>query len=304
MQSNDPTLALLTGAPQELPSHSEESTSNRLSEETISTPERDAMTIENLADEPRIELVVDDYDQLIENIDDVSSIFYLRERLQQMGAMFSPSGELKVYGHPSPRSEFEQMLRLGPMYAEQWNMFFLNGQTTDSDNTAEMWPDLRTLKKMLISEGLTFGPAHVRLTYGTSEGKMRRLGDTYDELRKQWLAMMALRLPAYDCEELAIPSGGSSDSDSGSLVSTDEDMHEVGTDISRTFDIASCVHRSRNSGVPRNIGWRFSDDIDPGSVSSTLKDRKDENPDGTGGDPSENLEIASPSTQALNRSSI
>jgi len=49
-------------------------------------------------------------------LDELAEILHLRGRLQQMGATFSDNGELLTYGNPYASTEFQIMLRLGPMY--------------------------------------------------------------------------------------------------------------------------------------------------------------------------------------------
>ncbi|CAN9295991.1 unnamed protein product [Alternaria alternata] len=100
MQAHEEALALLTSAPQKT-SHA--SMENLLS---IYGAQRDVIY----------------YRKTI--LEELSEILHLRGHLQQMGATFSDKGEMLTYGNPSSPKEFEAMIRLGPLYDDQWNSFF------------------------------------------------------------------------------------------------------------------------------------------------------------------------------------
>ncbi|KAF1939218.1 hypothetical protein EJ02DRAFT_294161, partial [Clathrospora elynae] len=207
-------------------------------------------------------------------LDDLSDILHLRGRLQQMGATFSSSGELVTYGNPSSPEEFEQQLRLGPMYEEQWSMFFIEGHMPVADTNGHMWSDLRTLKKVLQNEGIVFGVAHQRYSFGDSSNRLRRLCCVYDELRNEWLVMMQIGLPLhYDGELEDLVEEYAPEGDSGfveGIVRDDADI--VQHDHSPSFDTASRTqYPRRSSGIPRNIGWRFSDDFTPMPSSNSWR---------------------------------
>lgn len=120
------------------------------------------------------------------NLGDLSYILQYRGRLQEMGSTFSPEGELLTYGNPSLNTDLQQMLRLGSLYEQLWNLFFDDGNENSPDKA--LWPDLRVLKKMLQNEGVQFGSYHKRLNYGNLYPKIIRLSDQYDVLHAEWLA--------------------------------------------------------------------------------------------------------------------
>ena len=133
----------------------------------------------------------------IPNLDDLSQMLHVRGRLQDMGTTSSPEGEMLTYGNPPLNAELEQMLRLGSMYDEQWNMFFRGGNTADMAGN-ELWPDLKVLKKMLQNEGVSFDDTQKRLDYGTSHPKLIRLSDQYDVRYEEWLEKNILNIhPAF-----------------------------------------------------------------------------------------------------------
>ncbi|KAI4701788.1 hypothetical protein J4E89_010633 [Alternaria sp. Ai002NY15] len=199
-------------------------------------------------------------------LDELAEILNLRGRLQQMGATFSDNGELLTYGNPYASTEFQIMLRLGPMYEEQWNSFFVDNYEPPDHGGADkqLWSDLRTLKRVLRHEGIVFGREHQRYSFGDSSTKLRRLCCAYDELRIEWLTMMRSSLPALDDRQLYTLLGESSsdeDSDSGDDAKRIRDkVVVIDGEQSRDRGGRPRMLRHRSSGVPQALGWRFSDD--------------------------------------------
>jgi hypothetical protein len=212
------------------------------------------------------------------NLDDLSNFLYTRGRLQEMGCTFTPLGELISYGAPGWRDMFDDMLRLGPIYDEQWKMFFVNGESQSANECDGMWSDLKTLKKMLVNDGVTFGLEHRRITHGDMSERTIRLCNAYDDLRKIWVASISLHVPARIEEQ---SEGESSVSDTGFVEDTDSDG-----DMGHAW--ASEQRASIRSSVPRNLGWRFSDDVDPEVVPKY----RDSINDGTYEELEEALEVA------------
>ncbi|KAI4689237.1 uncharacterized protein J4E88_002587 [Alternaria novae-zelandiae] len=207
-------------------------------------------------------------------LDELAEILHLRGRLQQMGATFSDNGELLTYGNPYASTEFQTMLRLGPMYEEQWNSFFIDNYEPPEHGGADrqLWSDLRTLKRALRNEGIVFGREHQRYSFGNSSTKLRRLCCAYDGLRIEWLTMIRSSLPALGDRQLYTllgDSSGDEDSDSGDDAKRIEDKIVI-IDGEKSSDRAGRPRmlRHRSSGVPQALGWRFSDD-------STAPRRKD-----------------------------
>jgi hypothetical protein len=207
-------------------------------------------------------------------LDDLSDILHLRGRLQEMGASFSSSGELITYGNPPFPTDFEDMLKLGPMYVEQWATFFVEGYVPHSsgneDSDAYLWSDLRTLKKMLGNEGVVFGRQHQRYSFGDSSIKLRRLCCAYDELRMEWLECMRTRLPMHDDVDWTAVVDGNGDNaegDSGFVDGSSPPHHgyeNVQYDPGQAcVAIRPPIIKVRSSGVVHNVGWRFSDDLTP-----------------------------------------
>ncbi|KAI4649691.1 hypothetical protein J4E93_004011 [Alternaria ventricosa] len=199
-------------------------------------------------------------------LDELAEILHLRGRLQQMGATFSDNGELLTYGNPYASTEFQTMIRLGPMYEEQWNSFFTDNYEPPDHRGAnrQLWSDLRTLRRVLRNEGIVFGREHQRYSFGDSSTKLRRLCCAYDELRIEWLTMMRSSLPALDDRQLYTllgESSGDEDSESGDDTKRSRDRVVV-IDGEQSCDRAGRPRmlRHRSSGVPQALGWRFSDD--------------------------------------------
>lgn len=103
------------------------------------------------------------------------------------------------------------MLRIGPVYDEEWFVFFGN-QSSDktsskssdkssytssrqSEDGIELWADLRTLKKILKNEGVQFDAAHNKYPLGAVDPSLKRLCNVYDKRLKLWSATMLVRTP-------------------------------------------------------------------------------------------------------------
>jgi hypothetical protein len=264
MQSNEDTLAALTSGPEHSSKTSMESLLNSYGEQNNL---HRASTRRRTTFQPAQRTAI---------LDDLSDILHLRGRLQQMGCNFSGSGELLTYGNPPSPTDFEDMLKLGPMYEEQWATFFVEGYvpnrgSTDEESTGHMWSDLGTLKKMLQNEGVVFGREHQRYSFGDSSTKLRRLCCAYDELRMEWLEMMRTSLPAHDDADLATVVDGDG---TGEVTEGDSGFVDGSSppraDATVQYDpVRACIAgrppilQLRSSGVVRNIGWRFSDDPTP-----------------------------------------
>jgi hypothetical protein len=251
MQAREDTLALLTGSPEKTTESAMEHLLSMYGAQENLDPVREKC----------------DKTQRKTILDELSEILHLRGRLQQMGATFAINGELLTYGNPHSPSEFQAMLRLGPMYEEQWNTFFVENYVLPDygDADCQLWSDLRTLKRVLQNEGLVFSREHQRCSFGDSSTKLRRLCCAYDELRIEWLTMMRSSLPALDDTQLSTLLGGSS-SEEGSESGEDGTDSKDGTVILDNHHTSDCTGwrprkgHYRSSGVPQAVGWRFSDD--------------------------------------------
>jgi hypothetical protein len=223
------------------------------------------------------------------NLDDLRNILYTRERLEGMGCRFATNGELVKYGETNSLQEFDHMLRLGPVYDAQWQAFFDGPVTSLAHEDAALWSDLRTLKRLLKNEGVEFGWEHRRITQGDFSYRMIRLCNAYDDLRKIWSAT-AQSLPRVPITVDKQEEDNTSDThnDNGFEDDVDSEGDARGTvEIDRAFDTAQLAIQAGNS-VPRNIGWRFSDDIDEVAVDSY----RDSINDGTFEELEEALQIA------------
>jgi hypothetical protein len=238
----------------------------------------------NAEDERRVEVGLLKSPQLTPNLHNLSNLLYTRGRLQELGCSFTVMGELITYGHPDTHSEFDQMLRLGPVYDEQWSTFFSGTQDLHSEQDPDIWPDLRTLKRLLRNEGVAFGFDHQRLTHGDGREKVMHLCIVFDDLRNMWSAMRAFtRTPAPREEQIGEDTCGRYES--GGFVHHDEYGHSEPEpkSIEDGWTEAQSEGNARFSS-PRHIGWRFSDDIDQGAVaryrdsmSGTLEEELQEN---------------------------
>ena len=268
MQAHEEALALLTSAPQK--------TSNASMENLLSI----------YGAQEGCNLLHESVDTIQRKtiLEELSEILHLRGRLQQMGATFSDKGEMLTYGNPSSPNEFEAMIRLGPLYDDQWNSFFIEThEPPDSGGkNAQLWAGLRTLKKLLQNEGVVFGRQHQRYSFGDSSTRLRRLCCAYDELRNEWLVMLRTSLPARDDARLSTLLGGEeSSSESDSETSDDDNQRLNGTlilDMEAPRDITSrpVIRHHRRSSVPHNIGWRFSDDSIPRSRKNAARRSSDD----------------------------
>ena len=201
-------------------------------------------------------------------LDDLAEILNIRGRLQQMGATFDLSGALLTYGNPESTSDFESMLKLGPLYEEQWSTFFIERHVPRADES--MQSNLRTLKKMLENEGVVFGKAGQWYSFGDSNAKLRRLCCAYDKLWVEWRNLKRT-------EELSVQKGNDGD-DEASVVTDRQPVQDhdsgfvdgivqEGGVVIKPLDITGRVcqqlpsRNSSSSGIPQNIGWRFSTDL-------------------------------------------
>jgi hypothetical protein len=256
MQAHEEALALLTSTPQKTSHASMENLLSiygaqqgcNVSRESVDTIQRKTI------------------------LEELSEILHLRGHLQQMGATFSDQGEMLTYGNPSSPKEFEAMIRLGPLYDDQWNSFFIETyEPSDSGGkNAQLWAGLRTLKKLLQNEGVVFGRQHQRYSFGDSSTRLRRLCCAYDELRNEWLVMLRTSLPAQNDAQLSTLLGEESSSESDSKSSDDDNQRLnatviLGTEAPRDVTSRPVIRHHRRSSVPHNIGWRFSDDSIPRS---------------------------------------
>jgi hypothetical protein len=206
-------------------------------------------------------------EQQMSTLQDLSNLLYTRGRLQELGCTFTELGELRTYGDPSSLKEWDQLLRLGPIYDEQWGMFFSTSLPPRNNDESTMWPDLRTLKRVLGNEGVAFGHHHRRLNRASRSDKHLRLCAAYDDLHKLWLAMMTTHTP--NCAPT--PSEERED------ASSDKSIHDRGcfvyeggehSNAASKYQVVSmekpdnmqCPTKARKDR-PQNIGWRFSDDI-------------------------------------------
>ncbi|CAE7194433.1 hypothetical protein HRS9139_08733 [Pyrenophora teres f. teres] len=197
-------------------------------------------------------------------LEDITDILNLRGRLQQMGATFDPSGELLTYGNPELPSEFNSMLKLGPLYPEQWNTFFVSDYMPAAGG--DMWSELRTLKKMLNNEGVVFGQEDQRYSFGDFSAKLRRLCFAYDTLWVEWRNTMRTALPAQQVnDELDDIVDKASQVHDSRFV---DDSVQGGVEITASPNIIQQRHHplSRGDGTPHNIGWRFSAEISQSSI--------------------------------------
>jgi hypothetical protein len=209
--------------------------------------------------EQKAELLHFGSEQNMSSLQDLSNMLYTRGRLQELGCTFTAPGALLTYGHPATLHEFEQLLRLGPIYDEQWTLFFNREAVQHPDDG--MWADMRTLKRVLTNEGVEFGQDHRRLTFGSGSLKQHRLCVAYDDLYKLWSAMLPKRTVAQPHREKEETPEDSND-DSGCFM---EDYAEGDVEVETPVmdDLEHIQYESTPwDDRPRNIGWRFSDDID------------------------------------------
>ncbi|KAF3003078.1 hypothetical protein E8E13_007663 [Curvularia kusanoi] len=157
----------------------------------------------------------------------LAQFLLFRGCLQQMGVTFSPDAELVTYGNPASKAEFEQMLRLGPLYEEKREQYF-GPSNADSDRTTALWPDIRVLKRMLQNEGIRFDSMHNRLDHSGRDPKVDRLCTQYDGLLNKWIVQTRNVHPAF----------------------------RRSLEDERVFE--SVPQNSRHEPtVPRNLGWSF-----------------------------------------------
>jgi hypothetical protein len=210
-------------------------------------------------DSQRTELQLFGSEQNMSTLQDLSNLLYTRERLQELGCTFTPQGELSTFGDSTRLREVEQLLRLGPIYDEQWTMFFNSGQTPVPEEEVAMWSDMRTLKRVLANEGVTFGADHQRLNHGGGSAKPFRLCAAYDDLYKLWSAS----IPARTLTPMQESEQDDSMDDSGCYMDEESDRLAEGADDLPIQPASTGDFDDSKVNLPRNIGWRFSDDVTP-----------------------------------------
>jgi hypothetical protein len=221
----------------------------------------------------KTELMLSGSEENISTLQDLSNLLYTRGRLQELGCTFTLRGELLTYGYPASLQEFEQLLRLGPIYDEQWIALFT--ETPPSHVETALWSDLRTLKRVLSNEGVTFERDHQRLTYGNLGDKMLRLCAAYDDLWKLWNASMepskttSMAPIIEQNEDECGENNGCLTDNEGDQAKHDqkEPSHDPNTMVN--------VDLSQES-LPRNIGWRFSTDLDRAAADNTSVSSQDD----------------------------
>ncbi|KAH7411585.1 hypothetical protein DE146DRAFT_602624 [Phaeosphaeria sp. MPI-PUGE-AT-0046c] len=214
--------------------------------------------------EQKAELLHFGSEQNMSSLQDLSNMLYTRGRLQELSCTFSSPGELLTYGHPATLQEFEQLLRLGPIYDEQWTLFFHPGALSSLGDQG-MWPDIRTLKRVLTNEGVKFGQDHRRLTIGDGSSKLHRLCAAYDDLYKLWSATLPEgTLTAHREEEETLKDA---QDDSGCFMEDDVELGDGA--VEPVMDDFEYIEQEINppDNAPRNIGWRFSDDIEEATAA-------------------------------------
>jgi hypothetical protein len=194
-------------------------------------------------------------------LQDLSELLYTRGRLQELGCTFSEPGELITYGGPPSLKESEQLLRLGPIYDEQWASFFCRPDSPFPGDDPSMWSDMRTLKRVLGNEGVKFDPQHRRLSWSVGGDKIVFLCGAYDDLHKLWTASLPLIRVLPPVDEREEEELNESVDDSGVFMDEEPD-HDLPNQTNEQYAL------DRLSDVPRNVGWRFSDDIDPAMAAS------------------------------------
>ncbi|KAH5787376.1 hypothetical protein HBI16_012320 [Parastagonospora nodorum] len=215
----------------------------------------------NSDEEQRAELQLYGTEEQMATLQDLRELLYTRGRLQELGCTFSEPGELITYGGPQSLKESEQLLRLGPIYDEQWASFFRRPDFPFPDDDPSMWSDMRTLKRVLGNEGVKFDPQHRRLSWSVGGDKIIFLCAAYDDLQKLWTASLpsiCILPPVDEREEEEL---NESVDDSG-IFMDEEPHHELPDQTNERYAL------DRLSDVPRNIGWRFSDDIDRTTAAS------------------------------------
>jgi hypothetical protein len=145
--------------------------------------------LNNTDEEQKSEIQLFGSENQMSKLQGLSNLLYTRGRLQELGCTFNELGKLLTYGDPSSLKEWDQLLRLGPIYDEQWAVFFAASLDPQNNSIDNMWPDLRTLKRVLANEGVIFGRQHRRLTRGDQSNKLLRLCAAYDDLFKLWFTM-------------------------------------------------------------------------------------------------------------------
>jgi hypothetical protein len=204
-------------------------------------------------------------EQQMSVLQELSNLLYARGRLQELGCTFTQIGELTTYGHPASLEEWDNMLLLGPTYDEQWTLFFMPSQTSRIDQDVDMWPDLRTLRKVLINENVAFGFRHRRLTRGDGTEKLIRLCAVYDDLHKLWSPMTThVPTPVNDWGRHGLDGFFE---DSACFVSDDHDQMDHKSELTHMESSSVQLGTKSQSSPPRNLGWRFSDDIDEATAA-------------------------------------
>jgi hypothetical protein len=217
-------------------------------------------------DEQRAELQLYGTEEQMSTLQDLSELLYTRGRLQELGCTFTDLGELITHGNPPNLGESEALLRLGPIYDEQWASFFSPTDSRFINNDPNMWSDMRTLKRVLENEGVAFDAQYRRLSGGDGSSKMSRLCTAYDDIQKLWWAAQPLvHIPPSIDKHEEYELNDTND-DSGCFM--DDETEHVSLGPKQSGDHIDVPHKlGRHSDVTQNIGWRFSEDIDPAAVA-------------------------------------
>jgi hypothetical protein len=208
---------------------------------------------------------------------ELRNLIYTRERLEELGCTFTYRGELIAYGCPESQQDFRHLLRLGPAYEGQWSKFFAKQPALRPKNEAYMWSDLRMLKKMLENEGIEFDSNHARLACNDVSYGVMRLCTAYDDMLKLWLSMVNARILSSGPTGLTTPSAERQDGGFSNPFGDSGYADDGGSQFEEDLHPA---YRSgaghRDSGIPRNIGWRFSDDLEESAETGELVEEPQE----------------------------
>lgn len=260
--------------------------------------------------------------QSTHTLTDLSNMLQARGRLQQLGCLFSPQGELVTYGNPDSNSEFEEQLRMGPCYHEQWSKVFTQSRNQYFQQDAELWPDLRMLKRALGNEGVRFSADHRRRSQGDGSERVLQLCIAYDAMRRVWARVSPTDLMSSiekteEKEEYQFH-------ESGCYAKDGDECNCKPHNSSARGRVMSKARGRREESPPRHIGWRFSDEIDEATAATLrsslslgdeeeaeqvtllhfLKEAKSEEPDNPEADPVSQSTSSDLSSQSGGPSSV